>query len=418
MVRVATVMTGCLLVLGACGGQPEGDRPTPGPESASPQDRVVRGLVPFSKDQQPLFEERATLDDRMRHYGVPGVGVAVIDDFELAWAEGFGVVRAGGEEAVDADTLFHAGSVAKPVSTAAVLDLVDAGVLDLDRDVNEVLTTWKVPESEFTDVEKVTLRRLLSHTAGIEDGLTNRSASDAVPNYLVAEGARPSVTIEDLLEPRPDLDVDGPTRVAAVPGAGYRYANADFAIVELVVRDVTGRDFAPLMREVLLDPLAMSSSTYEQPLPFALRERAAVEHDFSGAPLEGDRLHIPLLAAGGLWTTPSDLARFAIAMMDRPDAENDPRLSEFVRREMLTPQAVIEDNLLAQAMGLGFELSGEGEDLGMVHTGGTWGSTAILWAYPRLGKGVVIMTNSATGSMLRFEILLGVALEYGWPLVE
>ena len=379
-------------------------------------ERALDGLVPMKPSGEPQWEESAPLAERMRHYAVPGVGLAVIEGTEIAWAGGFGTVEAGTEGAVTGDTLFHAGSIAKCLSAAAALVLVGEGRLALDDDVNDDLISWRVPESELTATEKVTLRRLLSHSGGIRDGFTDRSSGDKVPEYFTPAGEGPSVTLQDLLDAAPGVDVDGPTRVTAVPGSRYKYANADYAILELLVRDVTGEPFAPFMARTVLEPLGMASSTYEQPIPEALRARAAVEHDLEGRPIAGDRLHIPLLAAGGLWTTPSDLARFALEIVHASRGESARLLPAGLVGEMLTPQVEIPENPLAEAAGLGFELAGQGDGFYLVHTGGTWGSTAVLWVHPVTGQGAVIMTNSASGSLLRFEILLAVAREYGWPI--
>jgi len=398
--------------LAGCGNSGDGDE-------AGPQtDSFVSRLVPLSKDQQPQWDKSGTLDERIRHYKVPGVSIAVIDDFKVVRTEVAGTLRAGGDQPIDAETLFHAGSVAKPVSTAAVLKLVEQGELDLDANVNDRLVSWKIPDNEYTQREKVTLRRLLSHSGGIEDGITNRSSGDALPDYLTPEGTRPTVTLTELLDAKNGVDVDGPARVTAVPGSRYRYANADFVIVELLVRDVTDAPFESFMQSAVLDPLGMSSSTYNQPLPESLRARAAIEHDFKGKPIKGNRLHIPFLAAGGLWTTPSDLAHFAIEIMNGYRGESDRLLSQEMTQQMLSPQIAISGNPLADAMALGFERSGSAADLAILHTGGTWGSTAVLWAYPETGQGAVIMTNSATGSLLRFEILLAISIEYGWPMTS
>ena len=259
---------------------------------------------------------------------------------------------------------------------------------------------------------------LLSHSAGISDGITNRSSSDPLPNYLAPAGVKPTVGIPEILDAKPGIDADGPARVTDIPGSHYRYANADFAIVELLVRDATGVPFEAFMQETVLDPLEMASSTYVQPLPGDLLPRATVEHGFKGRPLEGDRLHIPLLAAGGLWTTPSDLARYAIEIMNANRGASDRLLSQSMAHEMLSPQIEIEQSFLADAMALGFERSGDGAEFAIVHTGATWGSTAVLMAYPERGQGAIIMTNSATGSLIRFEILLAIALEHQWPLVQ
>jgi len=388
-----------------------GDRDT----SDSTQ-RVACGLVPFEADGQPRWKERAGLTDRMRYYGVPGVSFTVIEGYEIAWAKGHGTLRSNGDANVTPMTLFHAGSIAKVVSAAALLKLVQGGRLMLDEDVNSKLRSWYIPDNEFTLREKVTLRRLLSHSGGLEDGFTNRTPSDAVPQYLTPGGLAPSITIQQLLKAEPGIDVDGHTRVTAIPGSQYRYANADYAILELLIRDVTGKPFPTLMLEKLLGPLGMTSSTYEQPLPPDLRARAVTEHDHSGQPFAGDRLHFPILAAAGLWTTPSDMAGFVLEMMDSYRGKSQQILSRAMASEMFSNQIEVTQNPLADAEGFGIQLCGEGKSLCIVQTGGTWGSTSILWAYPETGQGAIIMTNSATGNLIRFEILFSIAGEFGWPM--
>jgi CubicO group peptidase (beta-lactamase class C family) len=379
--------------------------------------RVEHGLVVFDTDLQVQWGKTETLAERMDHYQVPGVSIVIINDFQIEWAKGYGVLEAGADEPVTVDTLFHAGSIAKPVSAAAVLTLVESGLLDLDENVNDKLVSWQVPENEYTQEEKVTLRRLLSHSAGLEDGFTNRTSSDPMPTYTTPAGEAPTVTIQELLDGVPGVDVDGVTHVTSVPGTNYRYANADYAIVELLVVDVTQQPYPEFMNEAVLAPLGMAFSTFEQPLPEDLHARATTEHDVNGQPFEGDRLHFPLLAAGGLWTTPSDLARFAIEIMLAYRGQSDRLLSQEMAIEMLTPQIDTPDDFLSDFCGLGFHLADEGQGLLLQHTGATWGSTGVLWVYPERGQGAVVMTNSASSNgVIRFEILLSIAAEYGWPL--
>jgi CubicO group peptidase (beta-lactamase class C family) len=378
--------------------------------------QVCSGLVPFEADGQPRYKGRTELTDRMRHHGVLGVSFAVIEGYDNAWAKGAGTLSSNSDSNVTPMTLFHAGSIAKALSAAASLKLVQEGRLMLDEDVNSKLRSWYIPDNEFTLREKVTLRCLLSHGGGLEDGFTNRTPSDAAPQYLTPEGVAPSVTIQQLLNAEPGIDVDGHTRVTAVPGSQYRYTNADYAILELLIRDVTGEPFPTFMMKTILEPLRMTSSTYEQPLPPDLRARAVTEHGHSGEAFAGNRLHIPLLAAAGLWTTPSDLAGFVIEVMDSYRGKSRQVLSRAMASEMFSKQIIVNQNSLADAAGLGVQLSGEGKGLCIVQTGRTWGSTSILWAYPETGQGAIIMTNSANGNLMRFEILLSIAREFGWPL--
>jgi len=408
------------LLLGGC-GQPVAAPTVEADPSGPIQERIQRvenGLIAITAEGELELGDPKTLAERMEHYGVPGVGIAVINDYELEWAKGYGVLEAGGSERVTPDSLFHAGSIAKPVSAAAALALVERGLFDLDRDVNEKLLSWRVPENKYTAEEKVTLRRLMSHSAGLTDGFAMRSSSDPEFDWwITSEGETPTVTIQQLLEAQPPADDGSPTRVTRVPGTAYQYSNLGYGVLQLLMTDVTGQPFSELMQEIVLGPVGMTSSTFKQPLPEELRDRATAEHYVNGQPFEGKRHHYPLLASGGLWTTPSDLARFAIEIVRARAGESDLLLSQAMASEMLTPQIEVPESFLGDSYGLGFDLADEGREFRFVHTGGTWGSTCLLWVHPETGQGAVIMTNSASGEgAIRLEILLGIAAEYGWPL--
>lgn len=377
-------------------------------------ERVENGLVEVTTTGEPLWDFRRALVERLQHYGVPGASIAVINGYRVEWARGYGVLEAGSERAVTPNTLFHAGSVAKTVSAAAALTLVEQGQLALDENVNEELVSWQVPESVYTQNEKVTLRRLLSHSAGLTDGFTETGIECC---YSV-EGEAPTVSIQQMLEAAPVTGLPRPARVTQTPGKEYRYANLGYGIVQLLVDGTTQVPFAQFMQETVLDPLGMASSTFEQPLPEALRAKASTEHDADGQPFVGKRHHFPILAAGGLWTTPSDLARFTIEIMRTYMGQSEKLLSQEMARQMLMAQVPIRDGGLATASGLGFQLTGVGGTLGILHGGATWGSTCFVIAFPETGQGAVLMTNSRTSGSLLLEILISIADEYEWPLAS
>ncbi|HSF82908.1 MAG TPA: serine hydrolase domain-containing protein [Anaerolineales bacterium] len=149
--------------------------------------------------------------------------------------------------------------------------------------------------------------------------------------------------------------------------------------------------------------------------PQNLRSLLASEHTLEGKPVQGGRVNFPLHAAGPKWTTPGDLALFMIDLMQAYQGENDHLLSPAMAQEMMSPQIEIPDSPLSEAYGIGVELKSTSQGPIVWHSGGTWGSCSLIWFYPQFGKGAVVMVNSASGSLLRLEILLSIALAYGWP---
>lgn len=340
-------------------------------------------------------EARHTIAERMRRHHVPGVSVAVIDGLRVAWARGYGVREAGAPEPVDTATLFLAGSISKPVTATAALQLVEAGRLDLDADVNTVLRTWKVPASAFTRRERVTVRRILSHSAGLTvHGFPGYRADAPLPTVVqVLNGAPPANT--------------APVRVDYVPGTRWRYSGGGYTVLQLLLEDVTGRRFADLMAETVLEPAGMTHSTFANPLPEAYRPRAATGHEEPDRPVPGKYHTYPEMAAAGLWTTASDLGRWAIAVMRAYRGESSALFSAATAREMLREQVA--------GWGLGVVLEGEGEDFRLSHGGRDEGFVAHLVAYPARGQGVVVLTNGVSGALIE-EIVRSVAVEYGWPV--
>lgn len=117
-----------------------------------------------------ISPKKHSLLERMKYFEAPGVSVAVIEHGKIAWSKGYGVRENGREERVDTETVFQAASMSKPFTALGILSLVKNGRIKLDANVNDYLVSWKVPENSFTKDEKVTVRRLLSHTAGLTDG--------------------------------------------------------------------------------------------------------------------------------------------------------------------------------------------------------------------------------------------------------
>lgn len=367
-------------------------QPDPRAPSVDVAERIRRVETGLATHNVVLGGPSYTIGERLRFYGVPGVSVAVIEGGEIAWARGWGEVEAGSGVPVDTSTLFQAASISKPVAAAGALRLAEQGRFDLDSDVNSLLRSWKVPENRFTETEKVTLRRLLSHSAGTTvHGFPGYAAGAAVPSLVeLLDGVAPANTEA--------------VRVDTVPGSLWRYSGGGVSIVQLLMMDVTGRSFAELMRELVLEPTGMRHSTYAQPLPEERLADAATGHRADGTPIAGKHHTYPEQAAAGLWTTPSDLARFAIEIQRAFSGSEERVISPAMARRMLTPEA--------GSYGLGFGLHGGAEALWFEHGGSNRGFRCFIAVHAERGDGAVIMTNGDGGGELAMEILRGIAREH------
>ena len=334
-----------------------------------------------------------SLAERMKYYGVNGVSIAVIRDSKIEWAKGYGLADVEANQAVTAATLFQAGSISKPVSAMGALVLVEDGKLKLDADINTYLKSWKVPGNEHTAKTPVTLEELLSHTAGLTvHGFPGYAAGAPLPTVpQVLDGAAPANT--------------APVRVDLDPGTQNRYSGGGYTVAQLAMTDVTGQAFPALMQRLVLGPLAMKESTFDQPLPASLVSSAAAGYYADGKPVQGKRHVYPEMAAAGLWTTPSDLARFAIGIQKMLAGGRGP-LTKAMAENMVKPRR--ED----YALGLG--IRDEGETKYFEHGGSDEGFQAQLTASEARGYGAVIMTNSDKGYLLMPEILRSIAAAYYW----
>lgn len=361
---------------------------------------IVRGGTPAIPDRE------VALGERMARLGTPGLSVAVVEDSATVWSKGFGVRQAGDSDPVTSETLFQAGSISKQVAALGVLRLVERGELDLNTDVNTYLRSWNVPPVGDWQPE-LTLRQLLSHTAGL--------TVHGFPGY---PAGRPLPTVPQILDGEPPANTD-PVRVAIVPGTQYRYSGGGTTIVQQVLEDVTGVPFPVLMRELVLDPLGMHASTYEQPLPEPLRPRAASGHRAGGVPIPGGGHVYPEMAAAGLWSTASDLARFAIGIMRAWRGDAGAIVSREMARQMLTPilPTFAPAGVLDAFVALGLFVNDDRDEPRFGHGGSDEGFTAQLYGWPAAGRAVAVMVNADTedgARQLIGEVVDAVATAHGW----
>ena len=340
-----------------------------------------------------------TLAEEMARLHVPGVSIAYFEHGRILWAKGFGLADVASGRPVTPDTVFQAASISKPTSTIAAMSLVQQGKLTLDEDVNLRLKGWQVPPNAFTATEKVTLRRLLSHTAGL--------TVHGFPGY---ERGAPLPTPAQILTGAPPANTPAVV-VDATPGTRWSYSGGGFVAVQMLMVEATGQTYPEIMRTRVLEPAGMTRSTYQQPLPDALAGSAATGYRADGTPVTGGWHVYPEMAPAGLWTTPSDLARLGIAFQRAHAGASTAMLSKAGAEEMLKRGL--------GNFGLGFSLGDDPRINRVEHGGSNEGYLSEFTAFTDAsGRGVAIMTNGNNGSLLIPEILRAVALAYDWPILQ
>ncbi len=337
-----------------------------------------------------------TIEELMKDLGVPGMSIAVIKDFEVHWAKGYGIADVETGAPVDTETMFQAASISKPVAAMAVLEAVQDGLFTLDDDINDILTSWTLDGGEFTRERPVTPRWLTSHTSGLGDGF-------GFPGY---DPDDPLPTVVQILDGHQVSNVE-PVFMERAPMAYYEYSGGGVTVMQQALSDARGQPFADIMQEHVLDPIGMTNSAFEQPLSPARDRNAARAHDRDGRAM-GPKWHVyPELAAAGLWTTPTDLARFAIEVQQSAIGQANRVLSRTTVQEMLAPVGVGN-------FAVGFSISKRGEGWYFSHGGGNWGFRCTLLAHQVKGYGLVIMTNAERGGTLIAEISRRIQRAYQW----
>ena len=341
---------------------------------------------------QGTSQGESSLSERMAHYHVPGVSIAVVMNGDIEWARGYGIANTQNGTKVETGTLFQAGSISKPLAALAALKLAQEEQVDMDENVNTYLRDWPFPENALTEDEKVTLRRLLTHTAG--------TTVHGFPGYKQTE-TFPS--IQAVLDGRGNTPA---VYTNVVPGTIWRYSGGGYTVMEKLVEDVSGLPFEEYMTRNILKPFKMENSTFHQPLPPHLHSEASAAYDAKGHIIEGLWHNYPEQAAAGLWTTPTDLAKYCIQIQNILSGTSSGVLSKETVEEMLTKHK--------NGWGLGPSLQNSGDALIFRHGGKNAGFTNTMIACAHQGRAVIIMTNGDRGRPLINEIRDSIFRHYQW----
>lgn len=354
---------------------------------------IENGLIKNIQIKGDSIQEFNILD-RMEFYKVPGVSIAVVENGKIKWAKGYGYANTKTGTKVDANTLFQAGSISKPLAALSALKLFENDSLELNKDVNYYLKDWQIPESKFTKTEKVTLEKLLTHTAGMTvHGFPGYQQTDEFPETIDV------------------LNGNGNTAkilVDTIPGSIWRYSGGGYTVMEKVVEDVSGLSLDEYMSKNILLPIGMKNSTYQQPIAKEWQNNISAAYDGNGKLIKGLWNNYPEQAAAGLWTTASDLALYCIEIQDIAQGKKDGILTKKTVQKMLTKHK--------NDWGLGPSLQNEKDSLIFGHGGKNAGFTNDLKAYAYQGNAVVVMTNADNGRKLISEIKNAVSKYYNWGI--
>lgn len=336
-----------------------------------------------------------SLESRMKTLNIPGVSITVFDNNEILWSKGYGKKNKETGEDVTENTIFQAASISKVVSSVAAFKMIEENMFSLDEDVNIKLVRWKVPNNEFTQNEKVTPRRIMSHTSGLStSGFQGYNQKDPIPSLMeILQGS--------------NITNSEPVRVVQKPGESEIYSGGGMTVLQMLMEDVSGKEFSQLLADLVLRPTDMKLSSFCYPLPKHLRDLASIGYDEKGYAIDGGYHIYPEKAAAGLWSTSSDLARFMIALGKSYRGEKNGILKQSSTQIMMTR--------VPKAGGTGVGIDGEGEAFRFRHSGGNAGFRCYAVSFANTGRGVIIMTNSDNGSHLIHEIVRTVAREYNWP---
>ena len=361
-------------------------------DASARKQRVERSLLP-----RVAFvgeTKRVSVETRMAEHKTPAFSVAVIRNGALDWSAAWERLQADGASA-HCDSLFQAGSLAKPATVLATLRMQQQGLVDLDADIETYLSSWHLPAGRQTSTNPVTLRNLFTHTAGITpggyDGYAQGQPIPSDPQTASAEAPSNSRKVE----------------VLEAPGTSLVYSGGGYTVAEIALQDRLKQPFEQIMRTWLTVPVGMKQADFTQPLPAASHGYTARGHQADGNVVAGGWHNHPEQAAAGLWATASDLAALLIEMRKGWQGKSAVFTQDSIRELLAHP---------IDGHAYGFRLIGEGDRVFLTHYGGTIGYRAGMTLNLETGDGAVYLTNSDNGSDLGLEFLAAVADVYDWPM--
>ncbi|EEL84506.1 penicillin-binding protein [Bacillus cereus] len=319
--------------------------------------------------------------EKMNQYSVAGLSLAVIHDGRLDETTSFGTLESGTTRTVNTNSIFNSCSISKFITSMLVLTLSDQGIVHLDEDVNDRLTSWNIPTNLFTSQKKVTLRNLLSHQSGMID------PPNSFEHYTLAQG-RPNMS--ELLAGKTSY-CSVPIEVTYKPESEFHYSDANFCIIELLLEDITGKPFNLLLEEYIFQPLQLKNSKVFSTKDINKLDIFACGHNKDGTVTNEKYPFYPFAAASGVWTTPTDLSTLVLELIHSLQGNSKLKLSQKTVQDMISPQGC------SKWTGLGVFLDDSNKNLQIYSLGWGVGFQCMMVCYPYRGNGAVIMTNADLG---------------------
>jgi len=341
-----------------------------------------------------IGNQQFTLAERMKSNHVNGVSIALIKDYKIEWAKAYGWADSAEQRPVTTNTLFQAGSISKSLNGVGILKLVQEGKLNLDSDINIYLKSWKFPYDSLSKGKKITIANLLSHTAGLTvhgfDGYEKEDVRPALVQILNGEKPANNKAIRSMYE----------------PSLRSEYSGGGITISQLILQDITGQPYDTYMWNNVLNPMGMSNSFYTQPPPADKENLLATGYYNDGAAVKGKYHIYPEQAAAGLWTTPTDLAKYIIETQLSLQGKSNKVLSPETTRLRLTPY-------IDSSAALGVFIIKKGNEKYFNHSGSDEGFVGEYFGSMENGNGAVVMANTDNWSLLS-EVINSLASVYNW----
>lgn len=350
----------------------------------------------FSKADQIFLEINKLLSE----YKTPGVSIVILDSFKVVYAKGFGKLNINEKTAVNPATIFQSASIGKSITAVALMYYVEKGFFNLDENVNIKLRSWKLAETEFTQHEKVTLRRLLSHTAGVNvHGFDGYYFNQKLPDLLqVLDGKSPANSEA--------------VKVINTPGNEFDYSGGGYLVIQKLMEDVLNKPFEEIVGEAVFKRINMNNTFYAATSEY---KNTAFAHDSTGNLSVNGKYHkfIEYGAGAGLWTTAEDLSKFVLELIRSYHGKSNILLSQKSVKKMFKAQNNAYSKGFGSDYGLGFYTKNNGAEV--FHGGSNDpGYEHMMYFYPELGKGAIILTNGFRGSELWQDLIIRIAQKFEW----